>query len=139
MGGSMQDKKLLQMVRTYIADIVQPELEKQGFKMNEETVEGEREWLFFKNGKRGKPYIELRVPITKTINITFIATVREQFKVGSLDHDGDLWKEVTGYPFDSEESFKEQLKFLLNLTLEKGIPKMNELISKEQANKVGKQ
>lgn len=135
----MQDKKLLQMVRTYIADIVQPELEKQGFKMNEETVEGEREWLFFKNGKRGKPYIELRVPITKTINITFIATVREQFKVGSLDPDGDLWKEVTGYPFDSEESFKEQLKFLLNLTLEKGIPKMNELISKEQANKVGKQ
>lgn len=50
-----------------------------------------------------------------------------------------MWKEITGYPFDSEESFKEQLKFLLNLTLEKGIPKMNELISKEQANKVGKQ
>lgn len=79
------------------------------------------------------------MPITKTINITFIATVQEQFKVGSLDPNGDVWKEVMGYPFDSEESFKDQLKFLLNLTLEKGIPKMNELISKEQANKARKQ
>ena len=43
----------------------------------------------FKNGKREKPYIELRVPITKTINITLIATAREQFKVGSLDPNGD--------------------------------------------------
>ena len=135
----MQDRKLLKMARKNIAEIVQPELGKQGFKMNEETVEGEREWLFFKNGEREKPYIELRVPITKTINITFIATVQEQFKVGSLDPNGDVWKEVMGYPFDSEESFKDQLKFLLNLTLEKGIPKMNELISKEQANKARKQ
>lgn len=48
-----------------------------------------------------------------------------------MDPNGDVWKDVAGYPFDSEESFREQLKFLLNLTLEKGIPKMDELISKE--------
>ncbi|HJC48940.1 MAG TPA: hypothetical protein IAA04_12900 [Candidatus Lachnoclostridium pullistercoris] len=86
----MQGRRLLKMARKNIAEIVQPEIEKQGF------------------------------------------------KIGEIDPNGDMRKEIAGYRFDSEESFRDQLKFLLNLTLEKGIPKMNELIAKEQVNNAEK-
>ena len=135
----MQGRKLLKMARKNIAEIVQPEIEKQGFKMEEQNIEGDKSWVFYKDGSEKQYFIVVRVAINNTINMDFYVSILNQFKIGEVDPNGDVWKEITGYPFDSEESFKEQLKFLLNLTLEKGIPKMNELISKEQASKVGKQ
>ena len=135
----MQGRRLLKMARKNIAEIVQPEIEKQGFKMEEQNIEGDKSWVFYKNGSEKQYCIVVRVAINNTINMDFYVSILNQFKIGEVDPNGDVWKEITGYPFDSEESFKEQLKFLLNLTLEKGIPKMNEFISKEQANKVEKQ
>lgn len=135
----MQGRRLLKMARKNIAEIVQPEIEKQGFKMEEQNIEGDKSWVFYKDGSEKQYFIVVRVAINNTINMDFYVSILNQFKIGEVDPNGDVWKEITGYPFDSEESFKEQLKFLLNLTLEKGIPKMNELISKEQASKVGKQ
>ena len=135
----MQGRRLLKMARKNIAEIVQPEIEKQGFKMEEQNIEGDKSWVFYKDGSEKQYFIVVRVAINNTINMDFYVSILNQFKIGEVDPNGDVWKEITGYPFDSEESFKEQLKFLLNLTLEKGIPKMNELISKEQANKVEKQ
>ena len=46
----MQGRKLLKMARKNIAEIVQPEIEKQGFKMEEQNIEGDKSWVFYKNG-----------------------------------------------------------------------------------------
>ena len=118
----MQGRRLLKMARKNIAEIVQPEIEKQGFKMEEQNIEGDKSWVFYKNGSEKQYCIVVRVAIDNTINMDFYVSILNQFKISEVDPNGDVWKEVAGYPFDSEESFREQLKFLLNLTLEKGIP-----------------
>ncbi len=134
----MQGRRLLKMARKNIAEIVQPEIEKQGFKMEEQNIEGDKSWVFYKDGSERQHCIVLRVAINNTINMDFYVSILNQFKIGEIDPNGDMWKEIVGYRFDSEESFRNQLKFLLDLTLEKGIPKMNELIAKEQVNNAEK-
>lgn len=125
------NKKELKLIRESLNDIITPNLEELGFTLVESvTIERERIWRYIKKINNNNCEIIFRISALKAINVDFCTLPGLQFKLTELDDKATFETKIFGYQYDSEEQFKEQLRYMKEIILKKGIEKMERIANR---------
>ena len=118
-------------VKKCLKEIVSPSLSELGFQLRGQvTVERERIWCYWKVINGEKCEIIFRVSILNTITVDLIIPPMIQISLVDVDPQASFDTKMWGYRFDSEEQFREQLKALTGLLLEKGVPRLEQMANR---------
>lgn len=119
------NKKELKLVRESLNNIITPNLEELGFTLVESvTIERERIWRYIKRINNNNCEIVFRFSLLKTISVDFCTLPGLQFSLTELDDKATFETKIFGYQYDSEEKFREQLQYMKEIILKRGVPKM---------------
>lgn len=124
-GGYQMNKKELKLIRESLNNIITPNLEELGFTLVESvTIERERIWRYIKRINNNNCEIVFRFSLLKTISVDFCTLPGLQFSLTELDDKATFETKIFGYQYDSEEKFREQLQYMKEIILKRGVPKM---------------
>lgn len=125
------NRKELKLIRESLNDIITPDLEKLGFTLVESvTIERERIWRYIKKINNNNCEIVFRFSALKAISVDFCTFPGLQFNLTELDDQADFETKIFGYQYDSEEQFREQLRYMKEIILKKGIEKMERIANR---------
>lgn len=125
------NRKELKLIRESLNDIITPDLEKLGFTLVESvTIERERIWRYIRKINNNNCEIVFRFSALKTVSVDFCTFPGLQFNLTELDDQADFETKIFGYQYDSEEQFREQLRYMKEIILKKGIEKMERIANR---------